>query len=116
MDLPIYGPAPVAEAIWTHIQDRVRQLIPGASFEKTMDYRFTRNPYFKRLFYLKSSDRIDKGASTYSYEVKTGDFSKAEMEKAGLGTKAGKAQDFLCLLSGSPIPRDYIRPEQKQRV
>ncbi|AVI58356.1 hypothetical protein A6J80_16220 [Paracoccus yeei] len=54
---------------------------------------------------------IDKGASTYSYEVKTGDFSKAEMEKAGLGTKAGKAQDFLCLLSGSPIPRDYIRDE-----
>ncbi|MBY0138063.1 FAD-binding oxidoreductase [Paracoccus yeei] len=40
VDLPIYGPAPVAEAVWTHIQDRVRQLIPEASFEKTMDYRF----------------------------------------------------------------------------
>lgn len=34
-------------------------------------------------------------------------------ERAKNGTKAGKAQDFLCLLSGSPIPREYIRFEGK---
>lgn len=29
------------------------------------------------------------------------------------GTRAGKAQDFVCLFTGSPIPRDYIRDEGK---
>lgn len=54
---------------------------------------------------------VDKLAGTYTFEIRTENFSKAEMDKAGLGTKAGKAQDFICLLSGYPIPRDYIREE-----
>ncbi len=29
------------------------------------------------------------------------------------GTRAGKAQDFLCLLSGVPVPRSYVRNEGK---
>ncbi|CAK0747638.1 putative DNA methylase [uncultured Gammaproteobacteria bacterium] len=54
---------------------------------------------------------VNKGTASYGFEIKTGDFSKAELEKAGLRTKPGKAQDFLCLLSGYPIPRNYIRDE-----
>lgn len=49
---------------------------------------------------------------TYRFTVKSvegGDFDAAEFERAGRGTKAGKAQDFLCLLSGSPISREVIR-------
>src|SRR5207248_2800954 len=36
-----------------------------------------------------------------------------DMEAAKRGTRAGKAQDFLCLLSGAPVPRTYIRQEGK---
>lgn len=45
----------------------------------------------------------------YRFEVRSG---KAP-ESAKNGTKSGKAQDFLCLMSGSPIPREYIRAEGK---
>jgi 4-cresol dehydrogenase (hydroxylating) len=38
--LPFYGPAPVVEASWAYVQDRVRKLIPDAHLEVTMDYRF----------------------------------------------------------------------------
>jgi putative DNA methylase len=34
-------------------------------------------------------------------------------ESAKNGTKAGKAKDFFCLISNSPIPREYIRAEGK---
>ena len=46
---------------------------------------------------------------------------KVKVEKpkdAGLlrnGTRAGRAQDFLCLFSGVPIRREYIRDEGKAR-
>lgn len=34
-------------------------------------------------------------------------------KKREFGTRAGKAQDFVCLLSGTAIPREYIREEGK---
>lgn len=46
---------------------------------------------------------------TYRFEVRSG----KPPESAKSGTKAGKAKDFFCLLSGSPIARDYIRAEGK---
>jgi putative DNA methylase len=49
----------------------------------------------------------------WRFEVETGLLTK-ELEKAkGLGTKAGKATDFVCCLTNSPIPRDYIQEEGK---
>ena len=45
--------------------------------------------------------------------VKQGPLTTEELERARLGTKAGKAADFVCILSGTPIPRDYIRDEGK---
>ena len=45
----------------------------------------------------------------YYFKIITGKYPTAEE----YGTRAGKAQDFLCLLSGSPIRRDYIRSEGK---
>jgi putative DNA methylase len=35
------------------------------------------------------------------------------VEAARNGTRAGKAQDFLCLMSGVPVERSYIREEGK---
>jgi putative DNA methylase len=51
--------------------------------------------------------------SAYEFVVRSG--TPADGDAAKLGTRAGKAQDFRCLLSGVTIPRSYIRDEGKAR-
>jgi putative DNA methylase len=51
--------------------------------------------------------------SGYSFMVKIG--KPQDIEVLRNGTRAGRAQDFLCLLSGVPIPRSYIRDEGKAK-
>lgn len=57
--------------------------------------------------------RVDDERRTYSFRIKSNGVTSQEIAKADEGTKAGKAQDFLCLLSGTPIQREYIRAEGK---
>ena len=47
----------------------------------------------------------------YSFTVKMG--KPKDVEVAKNGTRAGKAQDFLCLMSGVAVRRSYIRDEGK---
>jgi putative DNA methylase len=47
----------------------------------------------------------------YSFNVRMA--KPKDVEAAKNGTRAGKAQDFLCLLSGVPVPRSYVRDEGK---
>ena len=47
----------------------------------------------------------------YRFTVKVGKPKDAEASKRGM--RAGKAQDFLCLMSGAPVPRQYVREEGK---
>jgi putative DNA methylase len=49
----------------------------------------------------------------WRFEVSNGLLDKTELAKAKLGTRAGKAQDFLCFLTGTPVPRSYIQAEGK---
>ena len=49
----------------------------------------------------------------WRFEVRTGEIDKAKVDKARLGTRAGKAKDFVCLLTGTPIERSYIQTEGK---
>ena len=49
----------------------------------------------------------------WRFVVKTGQLSKDIEAKKKLGTKAGKAQDFLCCLTTTPIRRTYIQAEGK---
>ncbi len=49
------------------------------------------------------------GKDNYKFAVKVG---KPPVE-AKLGTRAGKAQDFVCLMSKTVVGRDYIREEGK---
>ncbi|MYE02969.1 MAG: DUF1156 domain-containing protein, partial [Alphaproteobacteria bacterium] len=49
----------------------------------------------------------------WRFTVKTGQLSKDIEAKKKLGTKAGKAQDFLCCLTTTPIRRTYIQAEGK---
>lgn len=49
----------------------------------------------------------------WKFVVRSGNISKEDETKKSLGTKAGKAKDFLCVLTDSPIPRDYIQEEGK---
>ena len=57
---------------------------------------------------------VDRNRSTYEFKIQSTELSKQDIEKAQNGTKAGKAQDFVCLLSGTPIQREYIRREGKE--
>jgi putative DNA methylase len=53
---------------------------------------------------------------TYKFTVKSSqsdDFSMEEYNAAEKGTRFAKAQDFFCLLSGSPIARELIRDAGK---
>jgi putative DNA methylase len=56
---------------------------------------------------------VDKVAREIRFSIRLGPFSESELAAARLGTKAGKAQDFVCLLSNTPITREYIRSEGK---
>ena len=47
----------------------------------------------------------------YTFTVKYG--LPEDPARAKVGTRAGKAQDFLCLMSGAPIPRSYVRDAGK---
>ena len=49
----------------------------------------------------------------WCFEVKAGSLNKDDESKKKLGTKAGKAQDFICALTGTPIKRVYIQEEGK---
>lgn len=56
---------------------------------------------------------VDRKTGTYVFTIKNSNLSQDELSAASLGTKAGKAQDFICLLSRTPITRDYVRDEGK---
>lgn len=45
--------------------------------------------------------------------VHSGRATSDEIERARAGTKAGKGQSFVCLLTGTPIQRRYIQAEGK---
>ncbi|WOS62047.1 DUF1156 domain-containing protein [Sinorhizobium fredii] len=49
----------------------------------------------------------------WKFEVKTGTPSADDEKGIRLGTKSGKAEAFVCALTGSPIDRSYIQAEGK---
>ena len=49
----------------------------------------------------------------WRFEVKTGELPAAIEKEKKNGTKAGKAKDFICCLTNSPIQRSYIQEEGK---
>ena len=55
----------------------------------------------------------DDSKDGWHFEIKSGDISKADEDAKSLGTKAGKAKDFICCLTNTPIQRDYIQAEGK---
>ena len=60
------------------------------------------------------SPRVDSAANDgYRFVVESGDLSKIEEDRLKLGSKAGKGQAFLCILTGTPIERSYIQAEGK---
>lgn len=55
---------------------------------------------------------IDRQAKTIRWRIRTGG-TKAEIEKAALGTTAGKRQAFRCIMSDAAMPYDHIRQAGK---
>ena len=57
---------------------------------------------------------LDKASpGGWRFDLKTGELTKADEDKLKLGTKAGKGQAFICILTGSAIERSYIQAEGK---
>ncbi len=55
---------------------------------------------------------VDRKGKMISYHIRK-DRIKEEMDKAKLGTSAGKRQGFRCIMSGTAIPYDHIRESGK---
>ena len=55
---------------------------------------------------------VDREGKTLSYRIRK-DGIKEEIDKAKLGTSAGKRQGFRCIMSGTAIPYDHIRESGK---
>lgn len=49
----------------------------------------------------------------WRFIVKSQGISDQELKAAKLGTKAGKAQDFICAINKTPIQRSYVQSEGK---
>ena len=57
---------------------------------------------------------IDERAKDgWRFEIQEGIGGKDGLAQARLGSKAGKAQDFICLLTKTPIRRSYVQAEGK---
>ena len=54
-------------------------------------------------------------AGKYSLLLKVGELKAAERTKLKNGTRAGKAQDFVCVLTNTTISREYVRTEGKAK-
>ena len=54
-----------------------------------------------------------EATSGWRFEARSGPLSQEAEAVAKLGTKAGKAKDFVCCLTGTPIQRTYIQAEGK---
>ena len=55
----------------------------------------------------------DASPNGWRFEMRAGDLNKDALAKAKLGTRAGKAQDFICFLTDTPVARSYIQAEGK---
>jgi putative DNA methylase len=55
----------------------------------------------------------DSAVDGWIPEVRLGEIRKEKLANAKFGTRAGKAQDFICLLTKTPIPRPYVQSEGK---
>jgi putative DNA methylase len=57
--------------------------------------------------------RDESAQDGWRFEIRRGSPPKEELARARLGMKAGKGQDFICLLTNTPIQRSYVQAEGK---
>jgi len=55
---------------------------------------------------------VDKATKEISYRIRKGG-TKEEIDRAKMGTTAGKRQAFRCIMSGAAVPYDHIRAAGK---
>ncbi len=55
--------------------------------------------------------RVDRASRSYRFSIKTQGITSQEYACAKQGTKAGRGSNFVCVVSKSPIPGDYIKAQ-----
>lgn len=56
---------------------------------------------------------VDRASKTYEFRIRTQGITDREIEVLKNGSRAGKAADFICAVTQTPITRDYIQDEGK---
>ena len=54
---------------------------------------------------------VDRRRGAYRFTVRAGEIASEAYTRARKGTKVGRGSNFTCLVSGAPIPGDYIKAE-----
>lgn len=58
---------------------------------------------------------VDRVKKTISYRIRKGG-TKAELERAAAGTKAGRGANFVCLLSGTAVTPEHVKASGKAGI
>ncbi len=107
-DMPDGSKATVIAWIWARTVRSPNPAAKGAMVPLATSFLLSGKP--GREVWLKPE--VDAVLGTYQFKIQTG-ATKDQIEVAKLGTRGGKASDFTCLLTGSVIPREYVRTEGK---
>lgn len=96
--------------IWARTVQSPNPVAKGARVPLISSYWLSRKP--KRQTWLEPDVVWKDEKPSWSYSVRLGHIDE-EGDEISRGTRAGKGQDFICLISGTPIGREYIRDEGK---
>lgn len=102
--------ATVVAWIWARTVISPNPLAQGAYVPLVSSFMLSKKKNHKVWVEIVEDENSQDG---WRFEVKSGLISKEQETLKSLGTKAGKATDFLCCLTNSPIRREYIQEEGK---
>ena len=103
------GKATVIAWIWARTVASPDPSLKGAHVPLTNTYILSKKKGREAI----AQTVVDRMAGSYRFAIKTEGITKEDMETARFGSRSGRAEDFLCAISGAPITREYIRQEGK---
>jgi putative DNA methylase len=105
-----HGQAPVVAWIWTRTVASSNPVARGKYVPIASSFVLSAKGNNAIWAQPVRDDSVEDG---WRFEIRKGSTSGKEFARARLGTKAGKGQDFICLLTDTPIQRSYVQAEGK---
>src|SRR5258706_5765717 len=101
---------PVVAWLWARTVRSQDPAARGAMVPLASSFVISSKPGREAIVRVKRDANAEDG---WRFEVQQGEVGTADLLAAKLGTKSANAGAFVCAISGSPIPRDYIQSEGK---